>query len=122
MSLSIVPIQIFVAEQDLGFYVNHGMHLPGCRGALTGIGVAHREGWSVKRTNKGVLLDVVALRRMMDADYQPLDSTVKAFSSTDPAADKREQAKLRKALKVGDNLRKALETATEDDLVEWNGV
>lgn len=119
-----VPIQAFVAEQDLAFYVKHGVNLPGCRGALRGLPVAQREGWTVKRTAKGALLDVIALRRALVEDWTLMDGTAKAFVvEGDEAATKREQAKLRKAIRVGERLREQLLTMTEDDEpINWTGV
>lgn len=119
-----VPIQAFVAEQDLAFYVKHGVNLPGCRGSLRGLPVAQREGWTVKRTAKGALLDVIALRRALVEDWTMLDGTASAFVvEGDEAATKREQAKLRKALRVGEALRAKLDNWTEGDSpIEWNGV
>jgi hypothetical protein len=119
-----VPIQAFVAEQDLAFYVKNGVNLPSCRGALRGLPVAQREGWTVKRTAKGALLDVIALRRALVEDWTLLDGTASAFVvEGDEAATKREQAKLRKALRVGEALRAKLDNWTEGDgPIEWNGV
>jgi hypothetical protein len=123
-----VPIQAFVAEQDLAFYVKHGVNLPGCRGALRGLPVAQREGWTVKRTAKGALLDVIALRRAIVEDWTLLEGTAAAFvvernGVVDEAATKREQAKLRKAIRVGERLREQLDEAERTGVpVQWNGV
>ena len=119
-----VPIQAFVAEQDLAFYVKHGVNLPSCRGALRGLPVAQREGWTVKRTAKGALLDVIALRRAIVEDWTLLEGTASAFVvEGDEAATKREQAKLRKAIRVGERLREQLAEAEITGIpVQWNGV
>lgn len=119
-----VPIQAFVAEQDLAFYVKHGMNLPSCRGSLRGLPVAQREGWTIKRTAKGALLDVIALRRALVEDWKPLEGTLSAFVvEGDEAATKREQAKYRKAIRVGEKFAKALDEWQEGDApIQWQGV
>lgn len=118
------PIQAFAAEQDLAFYVKHGMNLPSCRGALRGLPVAQREGWTIKRTAKGALLDVIALRRALADNWYLMEGTASAFVvEGDETATKREQAKLRKALRVGEAFAKALdEWQPGDEPLQWKGV
>lgn len=119
-----IPIQAFVAEQDLAFYVKFGMNLPSCRGSLRGLPVARREGWTVKRTAKGALLDVIALRRALVEDWKPLEGTLSAFVvEGDEVATKREQAKYRKAIRVGEKFAKMLDEWREgDEPIQWTGV